>query len=117
VREQESGARSAIAKPLPDVDTYDVVLFGSPIWNVRPPMIMRTFAESLDFTGKTVHPFTSYAICGLGTAEREYAEACRGANLGEGMAVQGEDVADAIQAVGTWLRRIGVLPAGGGDVR
>ena len=117
MREQESGARSAIAKPLPDVDTYDVVLFGSPIWNVRPPMIMRTFAESLDFTGKTVHPFTSYAICGLGTAEREYAEACRGANLGEGMAVQGEDVADAIQAVGTWLRRIGVLPAGGGDVR
>ena len=28
----------------PALDGYDVVLLGSGRWNVRPPMIMRTFA-------------------------------------------------------------------------
>ncbi|GAA2152827.1 flavodoxin [Actinomadura napierensis] len=32
VREQDSDARPAIASPLPEVDHYDTVLLGSPIW-------------------------------------------------------------------------------------
>ncbi len=42
-------------------------------------MIMRTFARSVDFTGKTVHPVTTHAMSGLGTSVREYARACPGA--------------------------------------
>ena len=63
----------------PSIDRYDTVLLASPIWNVRAPMIMTTFVEALDFTGKTVHPITTYAISGLGTTERDYAASCRGA--------------------------------------
>ncbi len=32
------------------------ILLASPIWNVTAPMIMTTFAERYDFSGKTVHP-------------------------------------------------------------
>jgi hypothetical protein len=45
------------------------VLLASPLWNVRPPMIMRTFAERYDFSGKIVLPVTTYAVSGLGTAQ------------------------------------------------
>jgi flavodoxin len=106
VREQEADARPEIANPLTSIEDYDVVLLASPIWNVRPPMIMRTFAESHDFRGKTVYPVTTYAMSGLGTSEREYAEACSGADIGEGLAVQGEEVRDNEQAVTAWLQRI-----------
>lgn len=109
VREQDADARPGIASPLPSIRDYDVVLLGSPIWNVRPPMIMHTFVESLDFTGTTVHPFTTHAMSGLGTTEREYARACRGATVGEGLAVKGEEVADAAQAVTAWLTHISLL--------
>lgn len=109
VREQDSDARPEIANPLASIEDYDVVLLASPIWNVRPPMIMRTFAERYDFRGKTVYPVTTYAMSGLGTSEREYAEACRGADIGEGLAVQGEEVRDNEQAVTAWLRRINVI--------
>lgn len=44
VREQNANARPRIANPLLSIDDYDVVLLASPIWNVRPPMIMSTFA-------------------------------------------------------------------------
>lgn len=68
-----------MANPLTSIEGYDAVLLGSPIRNVRAPMIMSTFVESLDFTGKTIHPFTTHAMSGLGTTERDYAASCPGA--------------------------------------
>lgn len=105
VREQDDEARPDIANPLESLDGYEVVLLASPIWNVRPPRIMHTFAESHDFTGKTVHPVTTHAMSGLGASEREYAETCRGATIGEGLAVKGEEVRASKDAVTAWLRR------------
>jgi flavodoxin len=109
VQEQNADARPAIANPLISIEPYDTVLMGSPIWNVRAPMIMTTFTEGLDFSGKAIHPFTTYAMSGLGTAERDYAASCPGATVGEGLAVRGEQAADAEPAVEAWLRRIGLL--------
>lgn len=112
VREQDAEARPAIANPLPSIEGYDVVLLASPIWNVAPPRIMRTFAEALDFAGKTVHPVATHAMSGLGTTEREYSAACAGASIGEGLAVQGEEVKDSRPAVTAWLERINVIKGG-----
>lgn len=110
-REQDADARPAIANPLLSLDSYDTVILGSPIWNVRAPMIMSTFAESVDFSGKTVFPFTTHAMSGLGTTERDYAVLCPDATIGEGLAVGSEEVNDAGAAVESWLQRIG-LPGG-----
>ena len=52
VREQEADARPAIAGPLPSIGGYDTILLASPIWNVRAPMIMTTFAEAYDFSAR-----------------------------------------------------------------
>ena len=109
VREQNADARPAIANPLASIGRYDTVLLGSPIWNVRAPMIMTTFTESFDFAGKAVFPFMTYAVSGLGTTMRDYAASCPGATIGEGLAVRGEEVGDAGAAVESWLRRIGLL--------
>jgi flavodoxin len=108
VREQDADARPTISGRLPPLDGYQRVILASPIWNVRPPMIMRTFTEALDFTGRTVHPVTTHAVSGLGTAERDYTDACPGATLGEGLAVLGEEVGDAGEAVDQWVRRQGL---------
>ncbi|MBM7489385.1 flavodoxin [Micromonospora luteifusca] len=105
VREQNADARPAIANPLPSVDRYTTVLLASGIWNVRAPMIMSTFAEGYDFTGKTVHPITTYAMSGLGTTERDYAASCRGATVATGLAVRGEEVDAAGPTVQTWLKQ------------
>lgn len=109
VREQDADARPAIANPPASIEGYDIVLLGSPIWNVRAPMIMSTFAESFGFSGKTIFPLTTHAMSGLGTTERDYAASCPGATLGEGLAVRGEEVQAAGAALDAWLRRIGLL--------
>jgi flavodoxin len=109
VREQRADARPSIANPLDSIEGYDTVLLGSPIWNVRVPMIMTTFVEQFDFAGKTVFPLVTYAVSGLGSTARDYAASCPGATIGEGLAVRGEEVGDADAAVESWLRRVGLL--------
>jgi len=104
VREQDTDARPAIADPLPSIDRYDTILLASPIWNVRAPMIMTTFAERYDFGGKTVHPVTTYAMSGLGTTPEDYARECRGARIGTGLAVRGEAARSAGADIDAWLR-------------
>jgi flavodoxin len=109
VREQDANARPAIANPLSSIDEYDTILLASPIWNVRAPMIMTTFAENHDFSGKTVHPVTTHAMSGLGTTPDDYARSCRGARIGTGLAVRGEQARSADADVDSWLRRTGLL--------
>jgi flavodoxin len=109
VREQNAEARPAIAGALPDVAPYDTVLLGSGIWNVQPPMIMRTFVEGVDLGGKTIFPFVTYAVSGLGRTVDDYTRLCPRSTIGEGLAVRGEEAADARGDVEAWLRRIGLL--------
>ena len=110
VREQNADARPGIANPLESISRYDTILLASPIWNVRAPMIMSTFAERYDFSGKTVLPVTTYAMSGLGNTAEDYAQVCRGVRIGTGLAVQGEKVrSGGTRAVGAWLRRTVLL--------
>jgi hypothetical protein len=68
VREQDDDARPAIGNPLPDVGRYATVILASPIWNVRPPMIMSTLLEAIPLGGKVLLPVTTHAMSGLGQA-------------------------------------------------
>lgn len=63
LEERDSDARPAIRTTI-DADAwaaYDTVFIGCPVWWHTVPMIISTFAESYDFTGKTVVPFCTYA--------------------------------------------------------
>lgn len=72
-------------------------------------MIMRTFTEALDFTGRTVYPLTTHAGSGLGRASDVYRQTCPGATIGEGLAIRGEEAAQAGPEMRAWLQRIGLL--------
>jgi hypothetical protein len=74
-------------------------------------MIMTTFAERYDFTGKPVHPITTYAMSGLGTTPEDYAQDCRGARIATALAIRGEQARSAGADVDAWLRRTRLLDA------
>lgn len=104
-REQDAEARPALAGVLPAMEKYDVVLLGSPIWNVRPPMILRTFVESVDLRGRTIHPFVTYAVSGIGATIEDYTRLCPDATIGDGLAVRGEEVEAGGADLAAWLER------------
>lgn len=107
-REQEQDARPGIDGDVPDLSRYDVVLIGSPVWNTRAPMIVRTFLDATDaLADKVVHPFLTYAV-GQGSVFADYADLCPDADVREGFAVRGKDVDAAAEAVDAWLRDSGL---------
>lgn len=59
--ERDENARPAIANLQESLDQYDTILVGYPIWWHTAPMIIGTFLESYDLTGKEVYPFTQSA--------------------------------------------------------
>jgi flavodoxin len=108
-REQAQDARPALATPPPPLEGYDVVLLGSPVWNVGAPMIMHTLLDQCDLRGKTILPFVTYTVSGMGRVAEEYATLAPDATIGKGLAVQGEEAAQATDEVSTWLRRVGPM--------
>lgn len=61
LEERDSDARPAISGMVENIEDYDIVFIGCPVWWHTAPMIISTFAESYDFKGKTVIPFCTYA--------------------------------------------------------
>jgi flavodoxin len=107
-QEQRDDARPEIAGELPDLTSYQTVLLGSPVWNTRAPMIMRTFLDSTDaLAGKTIRPFLTYAV-GAGSVFDDYAEFCPDATVETGLAIRGEDAADSAAEVEQWLQAAGL---------
>ena len=80
-----------------------------PVEPIYPPMIKRTFAESVDLSGKTIFLFVTYAVSGLGNTIDDYTRLCPQSTIGEGLAVRGEEVRDARADVQAWIQNIGLL--------
>ena len=59
VEMNDPASRPEIAKQVENMDMYDTVLVGFPIWWYVEPKIIDTFLDSYDFAGKTVIPFAT----------------------------------------------------------
>ena len=59
VEMQDKSSRPAITAKLQNMEDYDVVYVGFPIWWYTCPTIINTFMEAYDFQGKTVMPFAT----------------------------------------------------------
>ena len=59
-------SRPEISNKIENMDSYDVVFLGFPIWWYVAPTIINTFLESYDFTNKTIVLFATSGGSGFG---------------------------------------------------
>lgn len=59
--EKEENARPKIKELPSNLNEYDTIYVGFPIWWHTAPMIIGTFLENSDLTGVTIYPFTQSA--------------------------------------------------------
>jgi len=71
VEMNDPSARPEIAGTVTDMDAYDTVIVGFPIWWGVAPRIIETFLESYDFSGKTILPFCTSGGSGVGRSDTE----------------------------------------------
>ena len=90
-------SRPAIAGKRDNMNDYDTVYVGFPIWWYVAPTIINTFLESYDLTGKTIIPFATSGGSDMGKTNEKLLPSCTGARLLEGKvfkaSVSGADLA------------------------
>lgn len=97
VEMNDPSSRPAIAKKLPDMEKYDVVFVGFPIWWYVAPTIINTFLESYDFSGKTIIPFATSGGSGMGKTNAKLKPSCPGATLMQGRLLNGNLSEDSLK--------------------
>lgn len=112
-KEQEENARPEIVGSVENMDDYDVIFLGYPIWWSDMPMAVYTFLESYDFSGKTIVPFCTHEGSGLSSTENSIAEVCPNAEVQNGLSIRGtvaqNEQDEANEAVMNWLNEIGFI--------
>ena len=84
VEMDDKSSRPAITDKLQNMQEYDVVYVGFPIWWYTCPTIINTFMEAYDFNGKTVIPFATSGGSSIKKACDELKAAYPGVNWKEG---------------------------------
>ena len=82
--QNDPDARPAIDGSVENMDGYDVIFLGYPIWWGEAPRIISTFLESYDLTGKTIVPFCTSASSGMGGSAENLAALAGSATWLEG---------------------------------
>ena len=110
-QEQNDRARPAYAGELPDFGPYDTIFIGAPVWWGDWPMIMYTFFESTELSGKTLIPFSTHAGSGLSGFDRSLAAAFPNCTVEKGLAIAGTDAQNNQEKVrsnvDSWLNELG----------
>lgn len=81
---KDLSSRPAIAEKLNNMNEYDTIYLGFPIWWYVAPTIINTFLEQYDLTGKTIIPFATSGGSGMGDTNKHLQKSCNGAVLKEG---------------------------------
>lgn len=76
--------RPAITGRVENMEEYDTVFVGFPIWWYVAPTIINTFLESYDLTGKKIVPFATSGGSGMGETNQKLKASCGEALLIDG---------------------------------
>jgi len=109
--EKNAKARPSIVGKIENIDQYDTIFIGYPIWWGDMPMAVYTFLESHNIDGKTIIPFCTHE----GSSESGIAKKLQGmykkSSVKEPLAMKGrvpqKNKIEAEKAVVAWLKKLG----------
>ena len=107
-REQnDPNARPGISGKVENMDEYDIIFLGYPIWWGQAPKIMYTFVESYDLSGKTIVPFCTSGSSGIGSSAVNLSKSAPDAEWLSGNRFSGSATKES---VAKWIDGLGLEP-------
>lgn len=101
--EIRDGVHPEITVSADNVEDYDTIFVGYPIWWDEAPAMIATFLDSYDFSGKTLIPFCTSSSDSIDNSLHIFSELCPDAVIAEGLTAN--DEAD----IEPWLRDLGMI--------
>lgn len=92
------------------LDEYDTIFIGYPIWWGDVPMIINTFLEAYDFSGKTIIPFNTHEGSGQSGTYNSIKNKMKSSTVNtNGLAITGKKAREqsSRSTVENWLKELG----------
>ncbi|MBR5338102.1 MAG: NAD(P)H-dependent oxidoreductase [Lachnospiraceae bacterium] len=103
VEMNDRGFRPAIGNKAPNMEQYETVFVGFPVWWYREPSIIDTFMEAYSFDGKTVIPFCTSGGSGIGDSVKNIQALAKNARVVEGKRFESGVSVDELR---TWTKEV-----------
>ncbi len=97
-----------IAGTVDNMDDYDTIFLGYPIWWGDTPTIIKVFLQSYDFSDKTICPLITHGGSGFSGSLRDIARLCPNAKMTEGLAINGDNTTTCDKDLEKWVKKIGL---------
>ena len=109
-KEQSEKFRPEIAGTVENIGQYDTIFFGFPNWYYEMPMIMYSFLDQYDLTGKTVVPFVTSGGSGFSDAISTIKDMEPDADVvTDGLSISRNVVQDSESDIIEWLTEKGFI--------
>lgn len=106
--EKNNGIRPELSTHIENLDQYDTVFVGFPNWWYGMPMVMYSFFDEYDFSGKTVIPFCTSGGSAFSDAIDEIKDMEPDAAILDGLHIGSSSVTDAESRVSEWVQELGL---------
>lgn len=101
--EIRNNERPALTDTVENMEEYDIVFVGYPVWWHATPAPINTFLESYDFTGKLIIPFCTSGESDIDETMPTFLNSC------DGLAVYGERRISGTSELDGWLSELGLM--------
>lgn len=109
IDEQSKNERPALESKIENLDQYDVIYLGTPVWGGSLPAPVLTFLDENDLSGKTIIPFGIHLGSRFGRNLSQIADKYPSAILLDGFTVNaGTDNNDVRVQASEWLESLGI---------
>ena len=99
-REIRRGERPELSAEIENMEEYDIVFVGYPVWFHATPAPVNSFLESYDLTDKLIIPFCTSGGSDIDETMPTFLDSC------EGLAVYGEKRISSSGQIDSWLEEL-----------
>ena len=106
--EQDANARPAIKESIRNLNDYDTIFIGYPIWWSDMPMILYSFFDQYDFSGKTIIPFSTHGGSSFAGTPSTIQRLEPNAKMLDGLTISRNRIQDAEQEIVNWVNGLNI---------
>lgn len=105
------GANDTVVAKQADIDKYDMIFIGGPVWWGTYPQVMFSFFDKYDLSGKILIPFTTHEGSGLGNCVGDLKAAYPTADVWSksALSIYGHEAIKSKIEVKEWLAEMGLV--------
>lgn len=105
--ERERNFRPALKEKVKNIKQYDTIFIGYPNWFADMPMILYSFLEQHDLSGKTIIPFNTHGGSGFSSTVETIAKLQPRATVQRGgLSISRDDVQNSESDITAWLKKL-----------